>query len=98
MQVELPPSVKDKLRQMVSYSKAQAVLFGQWGFEKHHGRAQASALVSKIARERREEASAQVDSGLCARDGGAGRDAAGRQQEAVRLAAFEASGSSVCAA
>ena len=35
----LPAPIKDKLRQMVSYSKAQAILFGQWGFEKQHGRA-----------------------------------------------------------
>eukprot|EP00965_Chrysotila_dentata_P188006 6172469-Pleurochrysis_carterae.AAC.1 len=42
-EVELPPAIKDKLRQMVAYSKAQAVLFGQWGFEKQHGRAQARA-------------------------------------------------------
>jgi len=44
-EVELPASVKDKLRQMVSYSKAQAVLFGQWGFEKQHGRAQGIAAL-----------------------------------------------------
>jgi len=43
--VELPASVKDKLRQMVSYSKAQAVLFGQWGFDKQHGRAQGIAAL-----------------------------------------------------
>jgi len=44
-EVELPASVKDKLRQMVSYSKAQAVLFGQWGFDKQHGRAQGIAAL-----------------------------------------------------
>ena len=38
--VVLPPTVKAKLKQMVNYSKAQAVLFGQWGFQKQHGRAQ----------------------------------------------------------
>ena len=36
----LPSSVKDKLKQIVNYSKAQAVLFGQWGFQQQHGRAQ----------------------------------------------------------
>mmetsp|Transcript_39039 Transcript_39039/g.85799 ORF Transcript_39039/g.85799 Transcript_39039/m.85799 type:complete len:749 (-) Transcript_39039:500-2746(-) len=44
-EVELPPAIKDKLRQMVAYSKAQAVLFGQWGFEKQHGRAQGIAAL-----------------------------------------------------
>ena len=39
-EVELPAAIKDKLKQMVNYSKAQAILFGQWGFEKQHGRAQ----------------------------------------------------------
>ncbi|KAL1496903.1 hypothetical protein AB1Y20_014482 [Prymnesium parvum] len=38
--VILPSSVKEKLKQIVNYQKAQAVLFGQWGFEKQHGRAQ----------------------------------------------------------
>ena len=37
--VVLPPTIKEKLKQMVNYSKAQAVLFGQWGFEKQHGKA-----------------------------------------------------------
>ena len=39
-EVELPAAIKDKLKQMVNYSKAQAILFGQWGFERQHGRAQ----------------------------------------------------------
>jgi len=43
--VELPSFIKDKLRQIVSYSKAQQVLFGQWGFEKQHGRAQGIAAL-----------------------------------------------------
>ena len=38
--VILPPELKDKLKQIVNYSKAQAVLFGQWGFQQQHGRAQ----------------------------------------------------------
>ena len=39
-EVVLPEPIKEKLRHMVNYSKAQAVLFGQWGFQRHHGRAQ----------------------------------------------------------
>jgi SpoVK/Ycf46/Vps4 family AAA+-type ATPase len=39
-EVVLPTEIKEKLRQMVNYSKAQAVLFGQWGFQQQHGRAQ----------------------------------------------------------
>jgi len=38
--VILPIELKDRLKQIVNYSKAQAVLFGQWGFQKQHGRAQ----------------------------------------------------------
>ena len=41
----LPPSVKDRLKQIVNYQKAQAVLFGQWGFEKQHGRAKVSDVT-----------------------------------------------------
>lgn len=32
--VALPVAIKDKLKQIVNYQKAQGVLFGQWGFEK----------------------------------------------------------------
>jgi len=39
-EVVLPEGIKEKLRHMVNYSKAQAVLFGQWGFQQQHGRAQ----------------------------------------------------------
>ena len=45
-EVVLPSAIKDKLRQIVNFSKAAAVLFGQWGFERQHGRAQASALTT----------------------------------------------------
>jgi SpoVK/Ycf46/Vps4 family AAA+-type ATPase len=38
--VILPSDIKEKLKQIVNYSKAQAVLFGQWGFQQQHGRAQ----------------------------------------------------------
>jgi hypothetical protein len=38
--VVLPSEIKEKLKQIVNYSKAQAVLFGQWGFQQQHGRAQ----------------------------------------------------------
>ena len=38
--VILPSELKEKLKQIVNYSKAQAVLFGQWGFQQQHGRAQ----------------------------------------------------------
>ena len=31
-EVVLPTEIKEKLKQIVNYSKAQAVLFGQWGF------------------------------------------------------------------
>jgi hypothetical protein len=44
-EVEVTEKVKEKLRQIVNYSKAQAVLFGQWGFEKQHGRAQGIAAL-----------------------------------------------------
>ena len=30
--------IKERLKQIVNYQKAQAVLFGQWGFEKQHGK------------------------------------------------------------
>jgi len=36
----LPEPIKEKLKHMVNYSKAQAVLYGQWGFQQQHGRAQ----------------------------------------------------------
>mmetsp|Transcript_55125 Transcript_55125/g.109460 ORF Transcript_55125/g.109460 Transcript_55125/m.109460 type:complete len:1218 (-) Transcript_55125:466-4119(-) len=39
-EVVLPTEIKEKLKHVVNFSKAQAVLFGQWGFEKQHGRAQ----------------------------------------------------------
>ena len=39
-QVILPSEIKERLKQIVNYSKAQAVLFGQWGFQQQHGRAQ----------------------------------------------------------
>ena len=39
-EVVLPTDMKEKLKQIVNYSKAQAVLFGQWGFQQQHGRAQ----------------------------------------------------------
>lgn len=32
--VVLPTALKQKLKQIVSYQKAQGVLFGQWGFDK----------------------------------------------------------------
>ena len=44
-EVEVTEKVKEKLKQIVNYSKAQAVLFGQWGFEKQHGRAQGIAAL-----------------------------------------------------
>ena len=44
-QVVLPTEIKEKLRQIVNYSKAQAVLFGQWGFQQQHGRAQGISAV-----------------------------------------------------
>merc|ERR1719311_1284686 len=31
-EVVLPTDIKERLKQIVNYSKAQAVLFGQWGF------------------------------------------------------------------
>jgi len=39
-EVVLPTDIKERLKQIVNYSKAQAVLFGQWGFQQQHGRAQ----------------------------------------------------------
>jgi len=38
--VVLPADIKERLKQIVNYSKAQSVLFGQWGFQQQHGRAQ----------------------------------------------------------
>ena len=43
--VQLPKEVKEKLKQIVNYSKAQAVLFGQWGFQQQHGKAQGIAAL-----------------------------------------------------
>ena len=48
-EVVLPSDIKEKLKQIVNYSKAQAVLFGQWGFQQQHGRAQGiSALFHGV--------------------------------------------------
>lgn len=35
--VILAKDVKEKLNEIIQYSKASLILFGQWGFEKHHG-------------------------------------------------------------
>lgn len=37
LQAVLPPSVKKDLQTMIDYAKISGVLFGQWGFDVHHG-------------------------------------------------------------
>eukprot|EP00935_MAST-01C_sp_MAST-1C-sp1_P000007 g7.t1 len=41
--VILPEELKQTLTQIVNYGKAQAILFGQWGFDKQHGGARGTA-------------------------------------------------------
>lgn len=43
--VVLPDNLKSSLTEIVEYGKAQAILFGQWGFQKQHGTSKGIAAL-----------------------------------------------------
>jgi len=43
--VVLPDNLKQSLTEIVEYGKAQAILFGQWGFQKQHGTSKGIAAL-----------------------------------------------------